>query len=328
MKESARNALVGLTAIAGLVILGYLVIIFGQVPQWVTPSYPLAVHLDDASGIASGTRVRLNGIDVGFVESVELKTPSYLGVIVRCEIHEGRRIPANATALATAGLLGGAAQLNIRAERPPSGEEESFLATDGSAEMQGKMSDLGGQITEVATRLESTLSVQLEKFGRMADEFTAAAREVRTLLEPQDLAAVESGDSQGNLRTLIAHADQRIMDMRETIDNFNALLDEQMREEVKGAVADVRGLTRDAREKLSVLSDRVVNLSDELSTTLATTNALLSEARQGRGTLGRLVQDPQLYNALTDTAHRMTDTLNEIKLLIQKWKAEGLPVQF
>jgi len=328
MNEASRNLIVGLTAIAGLVVLGYLIIIFGQVPQWVTESYPLAIHLQDASGIASGTRVRLNGIDIGFVEKVELKRPAYEGVIVRAQIDSKYDVPADAVPTASAGLLGGGAQLNIRTKPPQRDGEEVFLPRDGTAELEGQTANLGEQLTEVATRLEANLTTQLERFGKMADEFTAAARDVRGLLEERNLADVEAGRAEGNLRTLIVHADQRLMEMRTTIDRVNKLFDDEMREQVSGALADIRGLTGDAREKLTTLTDRLTASFDELDQALRTTNALLAEAKEGEGTLGRLVQDPQFYNAATDAALRLADTLNEAKLLIQKWKAEGVPFRF
>lgn len=328
MNEASRNMIVGLTAIAGLVILGYLIIMFGEVPRWVTDSYPLAIHFKDASGIASGTRVRLNGIDIGYVERVELKEPSYKGVVVRSQIESKYRIPESAMPTASAGLLGGGAQLNIRTEPPPQGEDEKFLSRDGTAELVGQTANLGEELTQVAGRLEENLRTQLEKFGEMADEFTAAARDVRSLLEERDLADVEAGKAEGNLRTMIVHADQRLMEMRETLEGINALVGEEMRQEVRGALADVRGLTQDGREKLSILTERLTTTFDELDRTLHTTNTMLAEAKEGQGTLGRLVQDPQLYNAMTDAARRLTDTLNEAKLLIQKWKAEGVPFKF
>jgi ABC-type transporter Mla subunit MlaD len=155
MKEGTRNLIVGLTAIAGLVVFAVIIILFGSVPQWITPSYKLAIHLDDATGVANGTRIRLNGIDIGYVDDVELKKPSYKGVIARCEIETKRLIPAHSIAIATAGLLGGAATINIRADPPPEGQEETFLVTDGTAEMTGKMSNLGDQITQVAQEVRA-----------------------------------------------------------------------------------------------------------------------------------------------------------------------------
>jgi len=57
-------------------------------------------------------------------------------------------------------------------------------------------------------------------------------------------------------------------------------------------------------------------------------NTLLVDAREGKGTVGRLMQDPQMYNSLTDAANRLAAALKEAKLLLEKWKNEGLDVKF
>lgn len=335
MSERNRNVIVGLTGILGLVGLGYLIIIFGEVPAWVADTYPLQIHLNDASGIASGTRVRLNGIDVGFVDGVEMKTPSYEGVVIHCRIEADRRIPVTSSPLAVAGLLGGAAQLNIKSRPPTDGSTaEVFLPTDGTATLIGTASSITDTFGEIAGRLEGDLRKQLESFGtvsekivQLADQYIILGDQLSGLMEEQDLAAVDAGTAQANIRTVIARADEDLRELKTTLKHLNSFVDEEMRAEVKGAISEVRGLTGDAREKLAILTDRFVSVTDELNKSLQNTNALLEQGRTGEGTVGKLLSDPELYNALVDSAQRLTDTLNELKLLIQKWKAEGLPVK-
>ena len=55
---------------------------------------------------------------------------------------------------------------------------------------------------------------------------------------------------------------------------------------------------------------------------------LAAKASDGKGAMGKLLNDPALYDNLNDTAERIGQTADELKLLIEKWKAEGLPVQF
>ncbi|MEY2716247.1 MAG: hypothetical protein RIT24_2590, partial [Planctomycetota bacterium] len=55
---------------------------------------------------------------------------------------------------------------------------------------------------------------------------------------------------------------------------------------------------------------------------------LMVAARSGKGTVGRLMQDPQLYENLTDTARRAEEAVAKLNLLLDKIRAEGLGVQF
>ena len=307
MREATRNIIVGLTAIAGLVVLGYLILAYGDAPGWITPNYPLVIHFKDASGIATGTRVKLNGIDIGFVTEVTLKEPSYLGVTVNCAIYEEFDIPTSAVPTSKAGLLGGAAQLNLKTFAPPEGVQETFLPRDGTAKLDGKTSDLADEFTSAIGRLESQIDPIL--------------RNVRELLEPLDLAKVDSGQIPGNLRTAIQRLDSRLAELQESIASFNALVDEATRNQVKGVISDTR-------ETIGVLKERFVQISDDLSRSLASINEILADIKKGEGTAGKLLKDPKLYDSLTDASDRISDALNELILLIKKWKAEGLPIQF
>jgi hypothetical protein len=55
---------------------------------------------------------------------------------------------------------------------------------------------------------------------------------------------------------------------------------------------------------------------------------LADKARKGDGTVGKLLNDPALYQNFNDAAERIQKAVDEMKLLIEKWKAEGVPVQF
>ncbi len=52
----------------------------------------------------------------------------------------------------------------------------------------------------------------------------------------------------------------------------------------------------------------------------------IDEARNGNGTIGKLVKDPQLYNNLADAVQRVDQSMTELMLLLEKWKAEGIPL--
>jgi phospholipid/cholesterol/gamma-HCH transport system substrate-binding protein len=87
-------------------------------------------------------------------------------------------------------------------------------------------------------------------------------------------------------------------------------------------------LTRDIKQQVDQLTGRFVHVADQLSVTLDQMNSLIDAARRGKGTTGKLINDPALYDNMNDAAKRLGDALDEIKLLIEKWKAEGVPVQF
>ena len=62
--------------------------------------------------------------------------------------------------------------------------------------------------------------------------------------------------------------------------------------------------------------------------TLVEVRALTSRAASGGGTLGRLLNDPALYEDLDDAARRLADTLETLEILIEAVKAQGVKVEF
>lgn len=339
MTDRKRNFIVGLTALAGIVGFAYLVFIFGEVPAWVADTYRVTVKLDHAGGISAGSRVRLNGVDVGYVEDVRLQDDPTEGVVAYAQIESRYDIPSTATARTSAGLLGGAAQLAIVARGEP-GVAVEPLPKDGSATMHGRAPADFATITE---QLEQAVEEQLENFGRttqklaeLSDQYVIVGERVADLLEERDLADVDAGRVGSNITTMLARADRRLSELRETIDAANRLMgDEQIHEDLRATLSNARLFTEDARriagsteQNLDTVMRRFVAVADDLSRTLNSIDTLMQQANEGEGTLGRLVNDPALYNSLQDAANRLSDALRDAQLLIEKWRVEGLPIQF
>ncbi|MBI1371246.1 MAG: MCE family protein [Phycisphaera sp.] len=358
MKETTRNFVVGLTAILGLVALCYMIVLFGEVPVYLQNTYFIQIHLDDANGLANGARVKFAGLDVGDVEKIVIKDDPAEGVLVTCNIEKEFKIPTNAIVVSEGSILGGAAQVKITPAPRKEGEPiPPSLPQDGTGELRGVASSVTAALTEMAQRLEVELTTQLRKFGdlsdkviALADEYQKVGENANKLLEQRDPASVDAGMAKPNLSTILARADSRMGELKATLDNINKVLgDKQMLDDLRATLANAKGVTGDARKvagkaelliddarkaadninvKLGQLTDRYVAVADDLSKTLAEMNGLLADARAGKGSLGRLMQDPQMYNSLTDAANRLSDALKEAKLLLEKWKTEGLDVKF
>ena len=67
MKESRTELFVGFFLLIGLVILGSLVLKFGNFDERFDNTYPLVVTFDDGGGLLKGTDVRLGGVKIGRV---------------------------------------------------------------------------------------------------------------------------------------------------------------------------------------------------------------------------------------------------------------------
>lgn len=340
MKERTRNTIVGFTALAGLVAVAWLAFMFGELEKWTSDTYPVAVELNNATGITAGSRIKLSGIDVGYVESLTFADDTATRVRMNCRIDSKFDIPANATVTSSGSLLGGASQLAITPARDefdkpiPSGGK--YVPRDGTGRITGNVVSMSQQFTQIARDLRDQLRPQLENFGKvsehiiaLSDEYKKVGEKLNGMLEKRSIADVDAGKVDANFTTVVARVDARLAELRDTLDRINKVVgDEKLLGDIRATASNARELTADAKTKLDALTTRYVALADDLSKSLASMDQLLTDARTGKGTLGRVMQDPALYNNLTDAAARLNEALKQAQLLIEKWKAEGLPVQF
>ncbi len=118
--------------------------------------------------------------------------------------------------------------------------------------------------------------------------------------------------------------------------------DPKLREDVKATLANARqvseraiktteqanALMTEAQKKIDAMATRYLALAEDTTATLNQVQSLLAVVQKGEGTAGRLLNDPALFENFADAALRISSLADEAKLLVQKWKAEGLPIQF
>ena len=320
MNERTRNIVVGFTTLTGIVGLAFLLLLFGYVPKLMQSGYFVTIDFPDASSLNNGSRVELAGIDIGRVESIDFKKPFGSGVTVKVRIRDGVKIPTEAEPQVEKPLLGGSPTIKFAVKDLSNGPPKSFLATDDSAVVQGKLSALSSAFDQLARVTDS--------FDALSTEWQSVGKKVNGMLEPQDLAAVEAGEVPGNLTTAVARVDRRLAELKEILAGVDTFVnDETLRQDVTTTAANARKASEQLAESMGSIESRYVALADDVSLVVEQINKLLADARKPRGTVGKLVEDPALYDNLDNAAKRIGQAADELKLLLEKWKAEGVPVK-
>ncbi len=341
MNEYGKNLLVGLTSIAALIGLAALMMAFGYVPGFLEDTYPIKVELAEAYGLSEGSRVEVNGIDVGRVSHIELQVPASRGVSVTAMIEADVALPEGTVGIASSPLIGGGGTLSLVVRE---GGDGPSLPRDGTALITGRSGSLADSFT---TQVATTLEQPFADFGRIANSFEAvsldlraAAQNLNGLIEPRTTQAVDAGEATGNAATVLARADARLAQMERTLGHLETTLgDPRFQEDLRSSVANIRNVTDKAstvvdkldatvNESVTALRNRYIAVADDLSGAVGSIEAAVEDVRNGGGTLGQLMNNDSLFKNLNDTAERASQTMDEAKLLIQKWKAEGLPVRF
>lgn len=342
MDDRKRNLAVGLTAVVGLAGVLVMMLLFGNVTQIFNRTYPLTIELPAAGGVNPGSRVQLHGITIGEVETVRLSQPPGTGVQVIARISEDVRIPASTEVLIEAPLLAGSPVIAMRT--PADAGPFNYLPRDGSARIDGQVPTIA---TALAQELQAVFDERLDQFDGAVTNFESLSVEwqqvgehVNALLEPRDAEAVDAAGEGANVTTVIARMDRRLAELEQMLAGINRYVnDEEIYENLRETLASSRAAAEQAEQTVASLGEsvdenvvalrrRYVALADDLSGAVGSMQRLVDEAREGEGTMGRLMQDPELYENLNDAAERMQTTTDELKLLIEKWRAEGLPVQF
>ena len=334
MTEGARNFLVGLTSLASLVGLVVLLMLFGELESVFNPRYVVTINTHHAAGLRKGSAIELNGVPIGAVEVIATQREGPYPVRIVALINISQRIPTDAELFADSSLLGGSATLVLEARLVTPDGAIQFLATDGSAQING----------EIRNRLMELITVELD--ARMTpiidalQQFSQLGENLNALLEAPDPDTPEA-EQLPNLHTAMGQLNTVLVDVHEALELAKRWLgDEQLLADAKAAVRKANVLidgatkTVDQYSKLAAtlesdaeaLTKKLLPVADDLASTLEEVRRVARLAREGQGSIALMLNSPDLYLSLTDAAIRLERTLTDLQLLVQKIRAEGIPL--
>lgn len=293
MKETTRNFVIGIVAILGVAGFAFLLLLFGNLTTSLRQKYDVTVHANQAMGVRLGSQVTLVGVPIGEVKTVKVVIDSDNPVQMILDIEGSIDIPAGVEATVSTSLIGGTARLDFAI---PVGYTTggATLPHDGNAIVTAKFEGL-------EERLSRTLSEKLAGLDLAMRRIDELGKDAQKWL----------GD------------EQMLADAKSAVAKANDLID--------ATASTVMALTKTANSlqgNANALLASVQPVFDQLSKTLAQVELLTKQAQDGKGTVGQLMSNPDLYNSLNDSAQRLKSTLGEVELLMKKVRAEGLGVKF
>ncbi len=243
----------------------------------------LYVAADDAASVAEGSVVLLRGVPVGAVEEVRLVEA---GVVIRLTASpEGRLSSDTYASIETAGFLG---QMVV-VLRPGSAADDLASRDTIPARvlpgLTGLADQLGGQAGDVLDRTQRLLSD-----GLIASVETGAGAFAGTMTELEAMLERQS-------RTL----EQLIGSLADMSAQLSAATDGP---EIERTVANIDSLAA----RLSTASEQFGASSDALA-------SILRKIDEGEGSMGKLVNDPVLYDRMAAAMENLQAATEEIALL-------------
>jgi phospholipid/cholesterol/gamma-HCH transport system substrate-binding protein len=331
MKTYTRDALTGLTAIAGLLGLATTLMLFGELRGLSEEFFTFHLRLDSARGLLSGGPVTISGVRSGEVAKVENAADPTKGVELEIRMKEGAKVPKAFEVHIDQSLVGDATLELTPVDDPALAGQ--YIAAGETVERKAltMMDDIAGQLAEPIAAINQTA----QNFEMLTATYDEVGKRVSGLLEARTVEDVAGGKTP-TIPSTLARIDSAVAGA----DRW--LGDAELQAEAKGLVkqaadavhqwkATGQAVDREAAET----GDRIAEAAAGFNATVAALGESADEIREaahslnsGRGTLGMLLVNPDLYRALQSAAERLDRALVEAQLLIEKYRKEGVPIQF
>ena len=246
--------------------------------------YPLYARFRWGENLRNGQPVLLAGVNVGYVENVELRDDGTLFVSMR--VNDEYKVPQGTTATVQAVGIFGDAAIALRPQGPnrlkiaegdtvPTG-----TPAPGIPELLARVDSVGRNVHDI-TR---TFEVQLVGEGGIVELRRAMENTNRLVLQLNTIAAEQSRQLAATTAALRRTA--------QAVDS--AAVDSTVR-------------------NLQQSSANVAELTAELKATTSRLNGVLAKVDSGPGSVAKLINDPGLYNDLRTLTQRLDSLTADFK---------------
>lgn len=326
MSPYRRNVLVGITVLASLGMLGWMIIRFGGSIGNFLGGETTAVRFitERADGLSEGSAIFYRGVNVGRVTRVSL-TGAEPDVLVEAVIGTNKAVPAKVTAtIHQTSLLGAGSAIVLASERLPKGTqvdlmqggEEIHAVFTGADFIPPEIAKLAADVSAVVRqvhdeKLIENLNKQVTKAGTMLDNVNVVAAD--PAVRENVIASI------AGIRT----ATEKAVNVLQTLEKFSGSLNTisnsaQARLELVGTTVDK------ASANLDDIAKQTKARLEQLSSIMTEADAIATKINAGQGTAGQLVNDPKLYESLVITSQALSATIKDLNRLVRQWEEEGV----
>ncbi|HXY30623.1 MAG TPA: MlaD family protein [Gemmatimonadaceae bacterium] len=277
-------------------------------------SYPLYARFDWGQNLKEGQQVLLAGVQVGFVDRVDLNPNGYIDV--KMAVDKGRRIPEGSTVTVAAEGFFGDKTISIT---PCRKAEPSF-----------PNEVIKGPPMQTRPDVPPPFSPPCRPgaFYAAGDTLPTGlpAPSVEAVLGRLDTIGVALGQIMQAVKVELV--DQKgIQDLHHTIQSTNQLvlqLNQVAQEQSKGLTQTMTALRRSLNaidsaavdstvQNMKATTEHLSNLTANLQQTTQKLDGLLGKLDNGDGTVAKLVNDPGVYNNLRSLLARLDSLTGAIK---------------
>jgi len=251
------------------------------------------VVYDNVEGMASSTPVTINGLTVGKVQDINFSKDRSGRITVKLLIDSDFEFSKNSIAeLYEAGLLGGKAIAIIPAfDNAENAKKGDYL--EGTVK---------SGLTELVNQRLTPLQEKIETMMVSADSLLV------------NINSVFDVQTKANLKKSIAELAITIESFKNTSVAINSLITDNQ-ETLNNTLSNIDTIT----SNLSKITDSVANLNlvetiNSIQLTISNFDKILASIEKGEGSIGKLLNDDELYNNLKGASKEIEELLRDIKL--------------
>ena len=336
------EANVGILILTAFGMLGFASVRVTRYDPDLSGTYNLQISFENVTGLATSTAVRVAGIQVGEVTTIELVNGKAL---VTVSVYDKYRLHNDSRAtIKSIGILG-----DKYIEVTLGSENQQYLThgdaislIDPAADLDSLVSDLSlilGDIKGVTSTLNESLGGEAgaEKVTRIVgnlDELTGNLNSaikitnqkigpIMTNLEnlTGDLSGI-TGENRAELKAMIANlrdfseelADFMISNkhqLNRTLNNLDSFM-AAMASEGPGITRDLKGILSENRENLKTTMEEVKGASANLNQAMENLDSIAYKIDSGQGTLGALVNDEETIDSVNEALDGVNEYLSPV----------------
>jgi len=293
-----RELKIGIFLAGTFFILALFIFIVGDLSLWFRKTgYDLTAHFDSVTGLEKQDAVRMSGVKIGYVKDIRLArrhAEVLMAISPQYQVPKGSR-----ASVASLGLIGEKYIEIAPSEQadnyPPGGALESTQAV-GFDQMGAMAVSIGEDVKALSQSLNKLVGEENRtEIGATLEHLNKFTDDLQDFMgkNKQAFSASVEGISRAS-RDL----DQRLAALSKSLD--------QTIDAINGIAQENRAPVKSDIEKIGVVLD-------EIKDSLRLLQRSLEKIDKGEGTVGKLIQDPELYDKAKTTLASVENTIAPLR---------------
>jgi len=229
-------------------------------------SYPILAQIGDGSGLKEKAKVKLKGVDIGYVEKVSLVNNE---VQTKLMIDENVKIPDNSVIIISQDSLLGGKFLDIKP-----GDSSHYIEKNQLLSKEEKVSSIADASTSADEAFQE-ISLLVKDIREIFDEGGQEdiKQTLSNLREFSTLLASISTEDNKTIHDILTNTNNAILNANKTIDKFG-----EMSNEISGTSKEFKNVALNINKDLPKIMARINSLTQELNAVSRTLNQKLPTA--------------------------------------------------